>query len=122
MGVWLAGKPLADKIKAEVAEKAAAYKARTGRVPGLAAVLVGDNKASQVYVRTKERTSGQLGFASRVLRLPDDIGARALEERIRELNGDDEIDGILVQLPLPGHLDPWKTLEAIDPRKDVDGL
>jgi len=122
MGAWMAGKPLADKIKAEVAEKAAAYKAKTGRIPGLAAILVGDNKASQVYVRTKERTSGQLGISSRVLRLPADIDARSLEARIRELNRDEDIDGILVQLPLPGHLDPWETVDAIDPRKDVDGL
>ncbi|MBM3297640.1 MAG: bifunctional methylenetetrahydrofolate dehydrogenase/methenyltetrahydrofolate cyclohydrolase FolD [Candidatus Aminicenantes bacterium] len=122
MGVWLAGKPLADRIKADVAKKAAEYKDRTGRTPGLAAVLVGDNKASQVYVRTKEKTSQQLGFASRILKLPADIDARALEERIRELNRDEDIDGILVQLPLPGHLDPWAAVAAIDPRKDVDGI
>jgi len=122
MGVWLAGKPLAEKIKAEVAAKAEAYKEKTGRVPGLAAVLVGDNKASQVYVRTKERTSQQLGLASRVLKLPAGIGLPELEERIRELNRDDDIDGILVQLPLPGHLNPWDVVSAIDPRKDVDGI
>lgn len=122
MGVWLAGKPLADRIKADVAKKAAEYKDRTGRMPGLAAVLVGDNKASQVYVRTKEKTSQQLGFASRILKLPADIDARVLEERIRELNRDEDIDGILVQLPLPGHLDPWEAVAAIDPRKDVDGI
>ncbi len=122
MGVWMAGKPLADKIKAEVAERAAAYKAATGRIPGLAAVLVGENKASQVYVRTKERTSQQLGLSSRVLKLPAEIDAPSLEKHIRELNLDEDIDGILVQLPLPGHLDPWEVVSAIDPRKDVDGI
>jgi methylenetetrahydrofolate dehydrogenase (NADP+)/methenyltetrahydrofolate cyclohydrolase len=122
MGAWLAGKPLADKIKADVAAKTAAYKEKTGRVPGLAAVLVGDNKASQVYVRMKEKTSQQLGLASRVLTLPAGIGLPELEERIGELNRDDGIDGILVQLPLPGHLDPWQAVSAIDPRKDVDGI
>jgi methylenetetrahydrofolate dehydrogenase (NADP+)/methenyltetrahydrofolate cyclohydrolase len=122
MGAWLAGKPLADKNKADVAAKTAAYKEKTGRVPGLAAVLVGDNKASQVYVRMKEKTSQQLGLASRVLTLPAGIGLPELEERIGELNRDDGIDGILVQLPLPGHLDPWQAVSAIDPRKDVDGI
>ncbi len=122
MSKWLEGKPLAERIKAEVAQKTILYKSQSGRVPGLAAVLVGENKSSQVYVRMKEKTSQQLGFSSRVLKLPADIDADSLKSRIRELNADDDVDGILIQLPLPGHLDPWEIVDVMAPEKDVDGL
>jgi methylenetetrahydrofolate dehydrogenase (NADP+)/methenyltetrahydrofolate cyclohydrolase len=122
MSTWLEGKPLAEKLKAEVAEKVSYYKAKTGRVPGLVGILVGENKSSQVYLRSKERASQQVGISARILRLPADMAAEALQAEIESLNRDDNVDGILVQLPLPGHLNPLDIISAIDPAKDADGI
>ena len=122
MSAWLEGKPLAEKIKAEVAEKVSYYKNKTGRVPGLVGILVGENKSSQVYLRSKERASQQVGIAARVLRLPADIAAGALKATIETLNRDENVDGILVQLPLPSPLDPLDIISVIDPAKDADGI
>ncbi|MGB9006003.1 MAG: bifunctional 5,10-methylenetetrahydrofolate dehydrogenase/5,10-methenyltetrahydrofolate cyclohydrolase, partial [Candidatus Aminicenantales bacterium] len=122
MGTWLEGKPVAEKIKAEVAEKVSYYKERTGRVPGLVGILVGENKSSQVYLRSKERASQQVGIAARIQRFPADLAADALKAEIESLNRDGDVDGILVQLPLPSHLDPLDAISAIDPAKDVDGI
>jgi len=122
MGAWLEGKPVAEKIKAEVAEKVSYYKERTGRVPGLVGILVGENKSSQVYLRSKERASLQVGIAARIQRFPADLAADALKAEIESLNRDGDVDGILVQLPLPTHLDPLEAISAIDPAKDVDGI
>jgi len=122
MGIWLEGKPLAERIKEEVRQEAARLKGKLGRVPGLVAVLVGDNRASQVYVRSKEKTCQMLGLFSEVQAFPGDITQAFLLERIEALNRRDDVDGILVQLPLPSHLNPQKTICAISPDKDVDGL
>ncbi len=122
MGIWLEGKPVAEKIKAEVAEKVSYYKEKTGRVPGLVGILVGENKSSQVYLRSKERASQQVGIAARIQRFPADLAADALKAEIESLNRDGDVDGILVQLPLPSHLDPLEAISAIDPAKDVDGI
>ncbi len=122
MGIWLEGKSLAERIKEEVRQEAARLKGKSGRVPGLVAVLVGDNKASQVYVRSKEKTCQMLGLFSEVQAYPGDITQAFLLERIEALNRRDDVDGILVQLPLPSHLNPQKTICAISPDKDVDGL
>ena len=122
MGIWLEGKPLAEKIKEDVKRQAAHYQQTTGRVPGLAAVLVGDNKASQVYVRSKEKACQALGLFSEVQAYPGDISQAFLEEKIAELNGRDEVDGILVQLPLPAHIDSYAIICSLSPDKDVDGL
>jgi methylenetetrahydrofolate dehydrogenase (NADP+)/methenyltetrahydrofolate cyclohydrolase len=122
MSTWLEGKPLAEKMKAEVAEKVSYYKDKTGRVPGLVGILVGENKSSQVYLRSKERASQQVGIAAQVLRFPADMEAGALKAKIESLNRDENVDGILVQLPLPGHLDPLDIISVIDPAKDADGI
>jgi len=122
MSTWLEGKPLAEKMKAEVAEKVSYYKDKTGRVPGLVGILVGENKSSQVYLRSKERASQQVGIAAQILRLPADMEAGALKAKIESLNRDENVDGILVQLPLPGHLDPLDIIGVIDPAKDADGI
>jgi methylenetetrahydrofolate dehydrogenase (NADP+)/methenyltetrahydrofolate cyclohydrolase len=90
--------------------------------PGLAAVIVGDDPASKVYVGMKHRASEQLGMLSRQVELPADTTQDELESVVAELNADDAIDGILVQLPLPDHLDPGRVQELIDPAKDVDAL
>ena len=122
MGSWLEGKILADKIKEGVRQEAARLKERLDKVPGLVAVLVGDNKASQVYVRAKEKTCQALGLFSEVQAYPGSITQEFLLERIDALNRRDDVDGILVQLPLPSHVNPQKTICAISPDKDVDGL
>jgi len=122
MGIWLEGKPLADKIREDVKRQAARFRRETGLVPGLAAVLVGDNKASLVYVRSKEKACQELGLHSEVHALAGNISQAFLEEKIAELNGRDEIDGILVQLPLPAHMDSFAVICRLLPEKDVDGL
>lgn len=122
MAISLEGKALAGRIKEEVRQKTARYRETLGRVPGLAAVLVGDNKASQVYVRSKEKACQDLGLFSEVQVYGADIGQPELLEKIGDLNRRDEIDGILVQLPLPGQIDPFAVICALAPDKDVDGL
>lgn len=115
------GKALAARVRegiaTEVAELAAA-----GIVPGLAAVIVGADPASKLYVGMKHRASEALGMHSRQIELPADATQDQLEEAVADLNNDDAIDGILVQLPLPDHLDPRRVQELIDPTKDVDAL
>ena len=112
------GKALAAALRTEVAAKVAA----AGFTPGLAVVLVGDNQASQVYVRTKDRAAREAGIEASTIRLPADTTQDQLLSVIRQLNEDPAIDGILVQLPLPRHLDPLPVIETIDPAKDVDGF
>ncbi len=113
---------MAARIRAEVAEETRRWIPTGGRPPGLAVALVGGDPASAVYVRSKRRAAEEAGFASRTLELPATIATADLLERIEELNRDDEIDGILVQLPLPGGLPEDEILAAVDPEKDVDGL
>jgi len=120
--VLLDGKQLARQIKDELAQKTAAQIAAGGKVPHLAAVLVGDNPASKVYVRNKVRSCEQVGFHSTLIRKPADITEAELLHIIEELNQDPGIDGFIVQLPLPDHLDEHKVTLAIDPAKDVDGF
>jgi methylenetetrahydrofolate dehydrogenase (NADP+) / methenyltetrahydrofolate cyclohydrolase len=122
MGIWLEGKPLAEKIKEDVRKQAAHFQQTIGKVPGLAAVLVGDNKASQVYVRSKEKACQALGLFSEVQAYPGGVSQAFLEGKIAELNRRDEIDGILVQLPLPAHIDSYAIICSLSPDKDVDGL
>ena len=118
----LDGKLLARQVKDELAKETAAQIAAGGKVPHLAAVLVGDNPASQVYVRNKVRSCEQVGFHSTLIRKPADISEEELLHIIHELNHDDGIDGFIVQLPLPAHLNEEKVTLAIDPAKDVDGF
>jgi len=115
------GKALSDSVKSEVAARVAELK-QQGVVPGLAVVLVGEDPASQVYVRNKAAACEKAGLHSRVIRLDAGITEEALLQQVRELNEDDAIHGILVQLPLPRHMDSAKVIEAIDARKDVDGF
>ncbi len=122
MAISLEGKPLADRIKEEVKQKAVHFRETLGKVPGLVAVLVGDNKASQVYVRSKEKACQELGLFSEVQTYAGDIGQATLLQKIDELNRRDEVDGILVQLPLPAQIDPFAIICALSPEKDVDGL
>ena len=122
MGAWLEGKSLADKIKENVQAEVEKYRQSCGAVPGLAGVLVGDNPSSQIYLRTKERTCQALGIWSQILRLPADTPAESLKVKIEELNAGDHIDGILVQVPLPAHLNAHQVVSWVRPEKDVDGI
>ena len=116
------GKALAAEVRERIAADVAALTEDHDVVPGLAAVLVGDDPASEVYVGMKHRASEAAGMHSRQIRLPADTSQEDLEQVVRELNEDDAIDGILVQLPLPDHLDPQPVQELILPAKDVDAL
>jgi len=118
----LEGRPVADQIKAEVAAEVRELGARHGFTPCLAAILVGDNDASAVYVRNKIRTCAEVGLRSEQLNLPAETTTEELLERLHGLNANDEIDGILVQLPLPKQIDEVAVIEAVAPEKDVDGF
>jgi methylenetetrahydrofolate dehydrogenase (NADP+)/methenyltetrahydrofolate cyclohydrolase len=118
----LDGKVVADAIKKEVADEVRRLKEATGIQPTLAAVLVGDDPASAVYVRNKVRTCEEVGIASRKISLADSISTDELLHIVGELNQDHEVDGILVQLPLPEQIDDSRIIEAIDPAKDVDAF
>ena len=117
----IAGKALADKMAVELKAKVDDLKS-VGVTPGLVVILVGENPASQVYVRNKERRATAAGFNSEVIRLSEDTTETALLELIAQLNQDNKWHGILVQLPLPAHISEEKILLAIDPDKDVDGF
>ncbi len=117
----LDGAALAKSIRAEVAQRVARCVA-AGRTPGLAVLLVGDDPGSAIYVRHKVKDCEEAGMRSLLERLPADTTQAALLARIRALNDDDSVDGILVQLPLPAQIDPAAVIEAISPAKDVDGF
>ncbi|MBI1903012.1 MAG: bifunctional methylenetetrahydrofolate dehydrogenase/methenyltetrahydrofolate cyclohydrolase FolD [Planctomycetia bacterium] len=116
----LDGKSLARQIQAEIAERVAAFRARTGVTPCLAAVLAGDDPASAVYVRNKEQACKKAGIESRVTLLSSSVGAAELLALVQQLNCDASVHGILVQLPLPAGIDATKILDAVHPLKDVD--
>ncbi len=122
IGKLIDGKAFAAGLREQVAEGVASFAAHTGRAPGLAVVLVGEDPASAVYVRNKAKMTVAAGMESFEFRRPASIGADELLELIEELNGDPRVDGILVQLPLPKHLDEQAVIAAIDPAKDVDGF
>lgn len=116
------GKAIAASVREEIGRRAQDLLSQTGKRPGLAVVLVGEDPASQVYVRNKDRTANELGFHSIKHTLADDTSEADLLELIGKLNEDPEIHGILVQLPLPRHIDESKVLRLIKPKKDVDGF
>ena len=117
----LSGKEVSLAVKSDLKDRIAKLKEK-GVAPGLTAVLVGEDPASQVYVRSKERQSGKLGFNSQVLRLDENTSQTELLQVVKDLNEDDNVHGILVQLPLPKHIDSQLIIEAIEPNKDVDGF
>lgn len=122
MALIMDGKAVSAQVREEIAQKARELTARTGIIPGLAVIIVGDDPASQVYVRNKHRACEQVGFHSEGYELPADTTQEALEALIDRLNTDDRIHGILVQLPLPRHLDAERILLRIQPEKDVDAF
>ena len=118
----LDGKVASEAIRNELTEKTKAYTKKGHRAPHLAAVLVGSNGASETYVASKIKNCEKIGFASTLIRLPENTDEEALIKEINDLNNDEGLDGILVQLPLPKHIDEQKILGLIDPAKDVDGF
>lgn len=118
----LDGNAIARTLRQELRERVATGASRGQRPPGLAVVLVGNDPASEIYVRHKRKDCEEVGFRSNVQHLPADVSQDELAARVRALNEDDGIDGILVQLPLPPHLDGARIIDLIDPAKDVDGV
>jgi len=118
----LDGKKTSEALKQEIAEEVKQLKAEGKKVPHLAAVLVGDDGASLTYVGSKVKACEQVGFESTLVKLPANISEETLLQEIEKLNANPEIDGYIVQLPLPKHIDEQKILLAIDPTKDVDGF
>lgn len=116
------GKAAAAELRAEIGREVAALKAAGKPVPGLHVVLVGEDPASKVYVASKEKLAAEIGMKSVAHRLSAETTEATLLAKIAELNADDGVDGILVQLPLPKHIDTGRIIDAIDPAKDVDGL
>jgi methylenetetrahydrofolate dehydrogenase (NADP+)/methenyltetrahydrofolate cyclohydrolase len=118
----LDGKMIADQVKAEIATEVAKMKTNGAKAPHLAAIIVGHDGASETYVGHKEKSCAQVGFNSTVLRFEDTISETELLVEVQKLNKNPEIDGFIVQMPLPKHISEQKVIEAIDPRKDVDGF
>ena len=116
------GKLISAQIREEIAEKVINYNKKTGKLPGLAVVIVGENPASQVYVRNKKKACEQVGFNSWVYEMPDGTTQEELNALIDKLNNDEDVHGILVQLPLPKHLDEEQVILRIKPEKDVDAF
>lgn len=116
------GKQTAADIRKEIAEKVAARIKEGKRAPHLAAVLVGNDGGSETYVSYKVKDCAEVGFSSTLIRRPDSISEKELLDLVEELNQNNEIDGFIVQLPLPAHIDTQKVITAIDPNKDVDGF
>ena len=118
----ISGIEVSDKIKNDIALEVEAIKLRGGKIPHLAAVLVGNDGASQTYVNAKVKACELVGFGSSLVRLPETISETELLKEIERLNNNDNIDGFIVQLPLPKHINEQKVTEAISPLKDVDGF
>jgi methylenetetrahydrofolate dehydrogenase (NADP+) / methenyltetrahydrofolate cyclohydrolase len=116
------GKAIAARVRAEVADAVEAFKGRTGRVPGLATVLVGDDPASAVYVGGKQRACAEVGMKPFEVRLPADSSFERVAEELGVLRDNEEVSGILLQLPVPGHLEGSRLTKMVPPEKDVDGL
>lgn len=122
MSQLIDGKALSLSLKEEMKGRMAELEAAYGRVPCLAVIIVGDNPASRSYVRGKIKAAEFVGMTSRLVELPEDVEESVLLETVGALNSDKDVDGVLVQLPLPGHINEDRVIDAIDIRKDVDGF
>jgi methylenetetrahydrofolate dehydrogenase (NADP+)/methenyltetrahydrofolate cyclohydrolase len=116
------GKKVASEIRNEIAEEVAKMKAAGKKIPHLAAILVGNDASSETYVANKVKDCEEVGFKSTLIRFSGEIAETVLLEKIKELNNDQDVDGFIVQLPLPAHISEKKVIEAVDPRKDADGF
>ena len=120
--ILIDGKKVAAELWEELKHEVDGLKAKYNKVPGLTVILIGDLTPSQIYVRNKEKSANEVGLKSEVLKYPDSVEEKTILEKIEELNKDETVSGILVQLPLPKHIDKQKVIETILPSKDVDGF
>ena len=120
--ILINGKNEAAKLREELKREVSELKTKHNKVPGLTVILIGDMAPSQIYVRNKEKSANEVGLKSEVIRYPDSVEEKTVLETIEKLNKDVTVSGILVQLPLPKHIDKQKVIETISPSKDVDGL
>ena len=120
--ILIDGKKIAAELREELKQEVAELKTKYNKVPGLTVILIGDMTPSQIYVRNKEKSAIEVGLKSDVIKYPDTVEEKVILDKIRDLNKDDTVSGILVQLPLPKHIDKQKVIEAIHPSKDVDGF
>ena len=120
--ILIDGKKAAADLREELKKEVLSLKDKHNKIPGLTVILIGDLAPSQIYVRNKEKSANEVGLKSEVIRYPDSVEESEVLKKIDELNNDDSVSGILVQLPLPKHIDKQKVIEAIMPEKDVDGF
>ena len=120
--ILIDGKKAAAELREELKQEVAELKTKYKKVPGLTVILIGDMAPSQIYVRNKEKSANEVGLKSEVIKYPDTVEEKTVLEKIEELNNDESVSGILVQLPLPKHIDKQKVIETIIPSKDVDGF
>ena len=116
------GKKISAVLREKLKEKVSKLKSTYNAVPGLTVILVGEDSPSQIYVKNKEKSANEVGIKSEVIRYPEEVEEKVVLDKIKELNDNNEVSGILVQLPLPKHIDKRKVIEAINPSKDVDGF
>ena len=120
--ILIDGKKEAALLREELKKEVSNLKTKYNKVPGLTVILIGDLTPSQIYVRNKEKSANEVGLKSEIIKYPDSVKEKVILDKIEELNKDTTVSGILVQLPLPKHIDKQKVIEAIDPSKDVDGF
>ena len=120
--ILIDGKKIAAELREELKKEVSELKTKFNKVPGLTVILIGDMAPSQIYVRNKEKSANEVGLKSEIIKYPDTVEEKTVLEKIKELNKDESISGILVQLPLPKHIDKQKVIETITPSKDVDGF
>ena len=120
--ILIDGKKEAALLREELKKEVSTLKDKYNKVPGLTVILIGDLTPSQIYVRNKEKSANEVGLKSEIIKYSDSVEEKTVLDKIKELNKDDTVSGILVQLPLPKHIDKQKIIEAIDPSKDVDGF
>ncbi|MDA7831457.1 bifunctional methylenetetrahydrofolate dehydrogenase/methenyltetrahydrofolate cyclohydrolase [Candidatus Pelagibacter sp.] len=120
--ILIDGKKIAAELREELRQEVVKLKAKLNKIPGLTVILIGDMAPSQIYVRMKEKAANEVGLKSEVIRYPEAVEEKTVLDKIEELNKDESISGILVQLPIPKHIDKQKVIETILPGKDVDGF
>ena len=120
--ILIDGKKAAAELREELKKEVSHLKSKYNKVPGLTVILIGDFTPSQIYVRNKEKSANEVGLKSEVIKYPSSVGEKEVLDKINELNADANVSGILVQLPLPNHIEKQKVIEAIHPTKDVDGF
>jgi len=120
--ILIDGKKIAAELREELRQEVVELKTKHNKIPGLTVILIGDMAPSQIYVRMKEKAANEVGLKSEVIRYPESVEEKIVLNKIEELNKDESISGILVQLPLPKHIDKQKVIETILPGKDVDGF